>query len=138
MSQSIVINRCFGGFGLSHIGVMHYAKLAGLTLYPYRDSRAGPRGLVPYDEVTGEEGLCIHYLTSPVKDDRSYAKDSYFSLSDIKRDDPHLVATVRALGETADGPFAKLKIVEIPNGVSWEIDEYDGRESVEESHSSWS
>lgn len=58
--------------------------------------------------------------------------------SDIPRDCPRLLATVKALGERADGPYAKLKIVTIPDEVDWTIMEYDGLEWVAEAHRTWS
>lgn len=57
---------------------------------------------------------------------------------DIQRNDPILVEAVENLGEDADGGFAKLKIVEIPDDVKWHIDEYDGMEWVAEDHRKWS
>lgn len=54
------------------------------------------------------------------------------------RADPLLVQTVEELGEAANGAHAELKIVEIPDGTKWEIDEYDGMESIHEVHQSWS
>ena len=41
------------------------------------------------------------------------------------------------LGEKANTRFSDLKIVEIPDGVDYEIDEYDGIESIHEKHRSW-
>jgi hypothetical protein len=55
----------------------------------------------------------------------------------IDRDDPVLVAIVRELGADADTRFAKLKIVEVPYGVDWQIEEYDGVEWVAEKHRTW-
>ena len=57
--------------------------------------------------------------------------------SDIARNDPILVYVVETLGNEANGSFAKLRIVEIPDDVNWEISDYDGMESVEEVHRSW-
>lgn len=57
---------------------------------------------------------------------------------DLDRNDPILVHVVETLGDEADGRFARLRIVEIPDDVNWEIAEYDGVESVEEVHRSWS
>ena len=37
----IVVNGCFGGFGLSDEAVRRYAEVAGITLYDYRDSDFG-------------------------------------------------------------------------------------------------
>jgi len=41
------------------------------------------------------------------------------------------------LGKKANGGYAELKVVEIPDDVDWEITEYDGLEQVEEKHRVW-
>lgn len=56
---------------------------------------------------------------------------------DIERDDPHLVEVVESLGEAADGRHADLHIVSIPEGVDWQIEEYDGKEWIAEKHRTW-
>lgn len=56
---------------------------------------------------------------------------------DIARDDPVLVAIVRELGVDADTRYAQLKIVEVPYGVEWHIEEYDGMEWIAEKHRTW-
>lgn len=63
----------------------------------------------------------------------------YQSIRDhgITRTDPELIQLVETLGDAANGPDAKLQIVEIPDGIAWEIDEYDGCERVNEAHRSW-
>jgi hypothetical protein len=53
------------------------------------------------------------------------------------RADPLLVRVVEELGEKASGECAKLKIVEIPDGIAWEIEEYDGMEHVVQKHERW-
>ena len=50
----------------------------------------------------------------------------------IKRNDPILVEIVEQLGEAADGDYAKLKVVDIPDDVPWTIEEYDGAEWIAE------
>jgi len=57
--------------------------------------------------------------------------------SDIPRDCSWLVATVKALGEEANGDCAHLKIVIIPDDVIWTVHEYDGTEWVAEAHRTW-
>jgi len=44
---------------------------------------------------------------------------------------------VKELGKKSWGRCAELKIVEIPNGIEYEIDNYDGVETVHEKHRSW-
>jgi hypothetical protein len=63
--------------------------------------------------------------------------DEDFSQYDIPRDDAYLVQIVREMGEDANSEYAKLKIVEIPGDVDWQIGEYDGREWVAEKHRRW-
>jgi hypothetical protein len=55
----------------------------------------------------------------------------------LKRNDLTLVRVVKELGDKANGSFAELKIVEIPDDVDWEIEEYDGSEWVREVSRRW-
>lgn len=54
-----------------------------------------------------------------------------------ERHNVHLVDIVTRLGPLANGDFAKLKIVEIPDDVKYVIEEYDGCEWVAEEHRTW-
>ena len=56
---------------------------------------------------------------------------------EVKRDDPMLIRVIEELGQRANGQFANLKIVEIPDEVEWQIEEYDGSEWVAEKHRTW-
>lgn len=130
--MKIVINKCYGGFGLSKEAMMRYAEIKGITLYHE-------------DEGT----LVDHYYKVPVDEyKRLYAEAQktrnyqdvnglYFSERQIERNDPALVQVVEELGEDASGDYADLKVVEIPDGVEWEIDEYDGVECIAEVHRIW-
>lgn len=53
------------------------------------------------------------------------------------RTDPYLVKCIETLGDDASGACAELKVVDIPDDVKWEIEEYDGLEWVSEEHRSW-
>ena len=140
--MKIVINICHGGFGLSHEAVMLYAKLKGIKLYAYanpRDAngRLNPYSHVPYDPKKGKEDY-VSYFTKPMGDDGKLDDKAYFSPDhDIERTDPFLIKAVERLGEKAGGRFAKLKVVKVPNGIKWEIHDYDGMESIHEKHRSW-
>jgi hypothetical protein len=48
----------------------------------------------------------------------------------LLRADPVMVRIVETLGKDANGSRANLSIVEIPDGMQYEIDEYDGFESI--------
>lgn len=56
-----------------------------------------------------------------------------------KRNDPKLIECIETLGsDVASGKCAELHVVEIPDDVSWKIEEHDGIEWVAESHRIWS
>jgi len=132
----VVINNCFGGFGLSHDAIMRYAELEGLKLYPFiDDGRFGDNKYKPY--VNSEKAFFISYSKKPLNEDGTYVGGSLFSEGDIKRDNPNLVKVVKEMKEKANGDCADLKIVEIPDNVEYAIYDYDGMESIHEKHRSW-
>ena len=54
------------------------------------------------------------------------------------RYDPRVIAAIEKIGlEESAGLDAELLIVEIPDGIEWEIWNYDGKESVHEKHRFW-
>jgi len=55
----------------------------------------------------------------------------------IERNDPILIKVVETLGDKANGSTAELAIVEIPDDINWEIEQYDGVEWVSEAHRRW-
>lgn len=67
-----------------------------------------------------------------------WTKQKARSFCDYKnRTDPELIRCIETLGEAANGEFAYLKIVEIPDDVDWIIEEYDGKEWIAEKHREW-
>ena len=58
--------------------------------------------------------------------------------SEEYRKHPKLIAAIEKIGEEeSSGDLADIHIVNIPEGVKWEIDEYDGRETIHEAHRRW-
>ena len=113
--MKVVINNCYGGFSLSDEGTEAYLKAK-----------------YPNSTITKEKS---EYNFAG---DDFYLDGEFFSNREITRDDAELVRVVEELGKAADGMCAKLKIVEIPDDISWEIEEYDGMEWVSEVHRTWS
>lgn len=120
--MKIVYNDRFGGFGLSNEAMELYLTKKGFTPF-YKQMYCS----------------CMLYSSEPfVKDGSSYKTDGkYYHYSEIERDDPILIEVIEQLGEKANGDYAELKIVEIPDDVKWEISEYDGNETVREQSRSW-
>jgi len=148
--KRIVINSCYGGFGLSYEAVMYYAKLKGVKLYAYvekwTDDLYAHKPYNIYDETVipfekrkskGKTPPLIYYATKEGLKNRNELGKYLRNENDIKRDDPALVKTVEDLGERANTKYSELKVVEIPDDVDWEITEYDGLEQVEEKHRVW-
>lgn len=130
--MKVVINNKFGGFGLSYKAIMLYAKLKGITLYPYVDEISQK----VYGEKPLEEYPFLHYSTEPVSNEDEL-NAHYFSDSDIERTDPFLIEVIKQLKDKANGSCAKLKIIEIPDDIEWEVKEYDGNEWIAEKHRTW-
>lgn len=152
--MKIVINRCYGGFNLSPAAVKRLAQLRGKKCYFFtRDFKTDKYVPATEEQVSDQiswsafsvpnpnEYLATsdwHSLSPKAKEahNKKYARVA-LDRPDEKRDDPLLLQVVEELGKKASGIFAELKVVEIPDGVQWEIEEYDGLETVRETHRSW-
>ena len=115
--QYIVINTCYGGFSLSRQAQELYLERAGIE-YGYQ----------PQQDRDTQNRLGSKIIVN---------NKEWSSGRDIKRDDPILIGVVNQLGRNADGENAKLKVIEVPARVQWNIAEYDGKEWVEENHRVW-
>lgn len=65
-------------------------------------------------------------------DDYGFAYSDYADRTNAK-----LIECVETLGDKANGRYSRLEVVEIPDEVEWEIDYYDGYETIHEKHRSW-
>lgn len=77
-----------------------------------------------------KEGINRYATLKNVDPDSFYCRD-------LPREDSLLVQVVKELKEKANGRYAKLRIVEIPDNISWHIEEYDGIEWIAEDHRTW-
>ncbi len=143
--REIVINTCYGGFGLSAEAIVEIAKTQGKQVFFYQN--VSPLNSYPlfvpnkFVKITPPFTSAFHYsllvdlgeTTDKLPNDSSL----WFNDRDIPRDDPDLIRVVKKLKEKANGPCACLKIIKIPDDIKWEIEEYDGMELVAESHRTW-
>jgi hypothetical protein len=140
--MKLVINRCYGGFGISHEGMMRYFEIKGQKVWPEQGGGYWKFWtywtVKPEDRPESKEGDDFYKL--PLEERAAYNKaQSELTVyqRDVPRNDPALVQMVEELGKKADGEHAELVVVEIPNDISWDIAEYDGMERVEEKHRAW-
>lgn len=124
--MKIVINKCYGGFGLSHEAMMLYFEIKGIPVYP---------DVYPEDGDDASNQIVTYW---PVKEeDRVVGEVFPLSVYDIERTDPALVKVVEQLGDRASDHYSQLAVVEIPDDVKWMIQEYDGNEWIAEEHRTW-
>lgn len=149
--MKIVINDCYGGYSLSPLAIKELAKIKGKECY-FFEARLGSK---EYKQITLEEaGKTFLFFSYSVSNPQDYNLDerdedgSYKSASEreekIKlpsdpedRTDKDLINVIEKLGKKANSRFSKLKIIEIPDDVEWEIEEYDGLEHIAEKHRTW-
>lgn len=155
--MKVVINVCFGGFSLSPKAVKRLAELQGRECHFFTNPRnpLNIHKLIPISlEQAEKEFMWFAYDTADAEkfstpdnwnelplDERQMANERSNKHSidsrEADRKDPNLVRVVEELGAAANGAHAKLRIVEIPDDVEFEIDEYDGNEHVAEVHRTW-
>lgn len=140
--MKIVINSCHGGFGLSHKAIVRYLELQGKKVWIEEDEDW--EGQFNYWLVPKEERLVNResdFWSMSAEEKKTYNetwREQNFSYREIARDDAVLIQVVEELGKDADNRYSELKVVEIPDDVEWQIDEYDGAEWVAEKHRTWS
>lgn len=153
-NKKVVINRCFGGFSLSPKAIKRLAELNGKECYFFKHdykndkhtsislkeaekdslfftafSVSNPDEILP-KERRGKDGTYKEFNEEYGKIDLDMRPDD--------RTDKHLIQVVEELGDESSGSCAELEIIEIPEDVGYEIDDYDGMESIHEIHRSWS
>ena len=133
--MKVVINKCYGGFGLSDKAWKILIEKHGFL----------PKTYDQMDEVEYAKRPVTWVHDSKLETKEEYTKHSdflprfYHSNDDgcDFRTHAGIIEVVELLGEEANGKHAVLKIVEIPDGIEWEIGEYDGIEWIDEKHRSW-
>lgn len=139
--MKIVINKCFGGFGLSLQGKEEYLKLKGRKAYFYKQIKySWQGGKDEYCRISkgDDNGLFTITSTKDLGDTTTNIPNKhFFSTYDIERTDPDLVKVVEKLKEKSWGKFVELKIVEVPDNTKWYIHEYDEVESINQEHETW-
>ena len=106
----VVINVNYGGFTLSRAAISRLKELGADDLIQ-----------TILDEDEWSDGL---------------GDDNYIFCTGVQRDHPLLVQVVEELQSSADRR-GNLAVVQIPDGIDWEVVDYDGLEHVAEVHRTW-
>jgi hypothetical protein len=143
--MKIVIKVDYGVFGLSNEAVERYIELKGLKLFQHLDEG---RSSSSYYTVPYEDFKKVHH-NDMIKTEWEgkhegnalfgrYTESNklcWSGVHQIERNDPALVQVVEEMD--ANSTYSQLKVVEIPDDVEWDIEEYDGTEWVAEKHRTW-
>jgi hypothetical protein len=143
--MKVVINECYGGFGLSKEACQRYFDLKGQQVWIEEDKRFSALDMFtvwlvsPEERLEIKEGEAYHKMSRDERIDYNwkYSQQTWYRDNNLTRNDPILVQVVEEMGDKAWGRYAKLAIVEIPDDVQWIIEENDGMEWVAEKHRTW-
>jgi hypothetical protein len=121
--MKVAYNNCFGGFSISKACAEYMAERGCEISKKSLEDFAKP--LDPNDTF---DAITLNY--GGVR--------TWYGYGDYERNSPLLIEAIETLGsELASGSCARLAIAEIPDGAQYEIDEYDGSESVVPPRQSW-
>jgi hypothetical protein len=103
--MKLLINVCYGGFGISNEAIELWAKKKNIAL----------------TKRTTEYGDYDYYTDG----------DEIISGCFIDRDDPALIEVFEELGSArTSGDHSDLTLVELPDNCKYDLTEYDGWESI--------
>ena len=136
--KKVILNKCFGGFGVSKEAYELYAKKKGIDVFHYTQKNLKNE---IYTYATDDNRSFDFYFTKDFGDN-VYISDEDFkkyflNLDENFREDKTLIEVVEELGEKANTFYSNLKIVEIPDDLDYVIDDYDGIETLHQKVKKW-
>jgi len=139
--MKVVINKCYGGFNLSSKALFKLQDLGSQFVRVMEPEEYYGKGK-KYARRTWEERFKKDKeeqgsFGCPIIRNDKILIDDYKYNGSKPRACPLLVQVVEEIGEESYGGCAELKIVEIPDDIDFEIEEYDGMETVSERHQTW-
>lgn len=150
--MKIVINKCYGGFGISVAALKELVKLNSDAIESftpknyYGGESENYKNSDKWEESWKDDFKDYKHIGDGFMADGQgyniYKDGLLYSLKDRceyeMRANKDLVSVVEKMGtEIASASLAKLAVVEIPDDVEWEISDYDGIETIREKHRTW-
>ena len=137
--MKVIINSCYGGFGLSLEALKRCIEEDIPVLEKKTIENSTEKDWNYYmDRINIKYGK---YKTDVYEIYLLNEKNEVYIFQDSSnkelRTNLELIKIIEELGEKANGKAADLKIVDVPDDVDWEINEYDGIESIHEKHRVW-
>ncbi len=136
--MKVVINKCYGGFGISPLCLWELVQRNAkcVETIPLKEwatidieDDLGANANLPSNIKT-------YFFGAPLVD--MDTRTVYCLNKSSARQDLDLIELIETKGsDWCSGELAELVVVEIPDGIEWEIEEYDGVEWVSEAHRTW-
>lgn len=140
--KKVILNKCYGGFGVSYKAYKLYTKKKGLNLFIYEltHPKFGEFVYVKRDTTYDiEHETFVEFTTRDLGEKVNDLGDAHLNINTKYREDPTLVEVVEELGKDANDRYSELHIVEIPDDVAedYVIDDYDGIETLHKRVQVW-
>ena len=147
--QKVIINKCFGGYGFEPFTIQKYAEAKGLPLFWYERDYEYDAGRLrekldrtTISKIETMEGLRmgIYPMQKDMGDSFIFEwgnnEGIFFEMPEKEesRTDPVLIEIIEKYGDRNRHGCHAPTVVEVPDGVEWVVDEYDGLESLHEAH----
>lgn len=128
--MKVVVNNCYGRFGLSPKAKERYWGLKGKQVFFYERVRGTAKARKASADANPVLVEALFKDYGPLVNLAEVPPEEFASSETIERHDPVLVRVVEEMGKAADGWCARLTVMEIPDGVDYIILNYNGKESV--------
>lgn len=127
----VVLNRCYGGFGLSpKAEKLYWERKLGKEVFVY-DFNYENHNYRKITDIEKARNWSNYFTTKDLGDVvENFPLQESLCVQDIPRHDPVLVKIVEELKEEANGDCAKLVVEEIETPM-YRIEDYDGMESIQ-------
>ena len=131
--MKVVINGCYGGFGLSNFAYKELLRRKGKECYFYENKY----GVGCYRIDDDPDNNKYFLVTVSTKDygkftEKIDSEHCVYYRGDNIRNDLDLIAMIEEFGsEKCSGRYAELEIEDVPSGTYYRIGEYDGIEYIE-------
>jgi hypothetical protein len=150
--MKVVVNRNNRFFDLSVLAIKRIAELNGVNYYFFKSIYNKESGIYEYEPIVlkNTDSTWSNYVFN-VNNPNDYKCEDYGNDEAMEREDsiyinnlwydrsnPILIQVVEELGEKASTVYSKLEIIEIPDGIEYEIENKDyGYEYIYEKHRIW-